>query len=91
MTQTIKITNLKNGTRNITGLTAGDMRLIAMFLERGVISSPKTDSNIPICDAAMRLADALRSNAMFDGRIGNIEMVGGTADASILYDELINL
>jgi hypothetical protein len=91
MTTTINITNLKNGIRNITGLTAGDMRLIAMFVERGVISSPKTESNIPICDAAMRLAAALRSNAMFDGKIGNIEMVGGTADASVLYEEIINL
>lgn len=89
--QTIKITNLKNETRTITGLTAGDMRLIAMYLERGVIASPKTESNIPICDAVMRLADAFRSNAMFDGRIGNIEMIGGTADADVLYHELINI
>jgi hypothetical protein len=88
---TIKITNLKNGTKTITGLTDGDMRLLAQFLELGAYASPKTSANIPICDAVMRFADALRTTTIFSGRLGNVEIVGGTAEAVTLYQELANL
>lgn len=89
---TIKMTNLKNGTKTITGLTAPDMRLLANALEAGAYAMPKSASNnAAIADAVMRFASALRTTATFPGRIGNVEIIGGTSDASALYEEPINL
>jgi hypothetical protein len=83
--QTIKITNLKNGTKTITGLTDGDMRLIASILEIGAKEEPQ------VSPAVIRLARALRTTVMFPGTIGNVEIVGGTSNAEILYEETANL
>jgi biotin carboxylase len=90
---TIKMTNLKNGTKTITGLTDADMRLLANALEAGAYAMPKSASNnnAAIADAVMRFASALRTTATFPGRIGNVEIIGGTSDASALYEEPINL
>jgi hypothetical protein len=89
--KTIKMKNLKNGTKTITGLTSPDMRLLAYFLELGARAMPKDSTNVQVCDAVWRFASAMRTTATYEGSIGNVEIVCETSDASVLYEDIYNL
>lgn len=72
----------------ITGLTSGDLRTIARAVDAGAFQGG--DNGGPVSEALVRFAHALRQPAQY-GRIGQHTIVGGTSDATRLYDDLANL
>jgi hypothetical protein len=82
----VKLRKLRNGTTTITGLTDGDLRLIANVLESG--SYEGADRGGPVSRAVLRLAAAIRVPASFGYPIGHVEIHSGLADADRLYEEL---
>jgi|PlaIllAssembly_1097288.scaffolds.fasta_scaffold00151_10 hypothetical protein len=78
--------NLKNGTVSITGVSHGDLRLMANAIEEGAFAGG--DRGGEVSQALLRLASALRTPARYEGSIGNIEIISGVADASLLYEEV---
>ena len=85
----MKLTNLKNGTVTITGVTHGDLRLWAAAVEAG--SFEAGDHGGPLSAALLRLARALRVPTSYTGSIGNIEIISGTSNRDELYEEPCNL
>lgn len=83
----MKIKGLKNQTYTITGLTRGDLRLIARAVEKGSFAGG--DQGGDVSQALLRLGKALRVPCMFDGKLGDVELVSGVADASRLFEEAV--
>ena len=85
---TAKITNLRNGTVTISGLTYGDLRLIARAIGAG--SFDGGDRGGEVSHALLRLSNALLVPCMFErSPIGSIEIEVGTPDPTDLYSEVI--
>lgn len=82
----IKIRNLRNGTTTVSGLTAGDLRLLALALEHGAWQAGNGNSDR--ADAIARFVDALRTATMFPGRIGDSNLENGTTVLADLYAEI---
>jgi hypothetical protein len=87
---TIKITNHKNGSKTISGLSDADMNMLAEFLEWGAQAMPKHAETTWRCDAVWRFAQALRTTVIFPGSIGSVEMVAGS-DTATLYEDVTNV
>jgi hypothetical protein len=84
---TAKIANLRNGTVTISGLTYGDLRLIARAISAG--SFEGGDRGGEVSHALLRLSNALLVPCMFErSPIGSIEIEVGTLDPTDLYVEV---
>lgn len=82
----IKIRNLKNGTTTVSGLNAGDLRLLALAIESGAWHA--SNGHAERVDAIDRLAGALRTAVMYPGQIGESNLENGTTVLADLYAEL---
>ena len=82
----IKIRNLRNGTTTVSGLTAGDLRLLALAIESGAWHA--SNGNAERADAIDRLARALHTATMYPGRIGESNLENATTVLADLYAEL---
>lgn len=82
----IKIRNLKNGTTTVSGLNAGDLRLLALAIEGGAWHA--SNGHAERADAIDRLARALHTAVMYPGQIGESNLENGTTVLGDLYAEL---
>lgn len=82
----IKIRNLRNGTTTVSGLNAGDLRLLALAIESGAWHA--SNGHAERADAIDRLARALRTAVIYPGQIGDQNLENGTTVLSDLYAEL---
>lgn len=86
----IRRTGKRNPRISITGLSEGDVRLIANALYAGAFMG--ADRGGPVSDAVVRLERALRVPLQsISSAYSHVDIVGGTSDASILFDEVDNL
>lgn len=85
----IRRTGKRNPRIAITGLTEGDLRTIASALRDGAFMGG--DRGGPVSDAIMRLELALRVPTHEGTCYSHVDIIGGTADAAILFDEVVNL
>ena len=86
MTATVKLRNLRNGTATISGLTRGDLRLIAAAIDAGAFTGG--DNGGPVSEALARMSHHLRDLVTYPGTIGNSDLIAGTSDATQLYEEV---
>jgi hypothetical protein len=85
---TAKITNLRNGTVTISGLTYDDLRLIARAISAG--SFEGGDRGGEVSHALLRLSSNLLVPCMFPGSpIGSTVIEVGSSDPTDLYAEVI--
>lgn len=86
---TAKITNHRNGSVTISGLTYGDLRLISRALSAG--SWEGGDQGGEVSHALLRLSSNLLVPCMFpNSPIGSTVIEVGTPDPSDLYCEVIS-
>lgn len=76
----------RNGSVTITGLSAGDLRLVARAVDAG--SFEGGDQGGDVSHALLRLERGLRAAANYGG---TIELISGTSDATVMFEEPINL
>lgn len=82
-----KLTNLKNGTVSITGLTHADLRTIANAVQAGAFEGG--DRGGPVSDAVYRFGGHLRTLVMFPGRVGSHQVTCSRVEAGDLYREVL--
>lgn len=68
----------------ISGLTDGDLRLIARAVRAG--SWEGGDNGGPVSEALLRLDKALRVPVMYP-TVKDSRIIGGTSDTNVLYSE----
>lgn len=86
MTDTIQIRTLENGTVTISGLRAGDLRLMSSLIADA--AWPSGDKGGPRTDAIERLSDALLVPVMVPDLHGPMKLTCATADPDDLYREI---
>lgn len=81
--KTARLKVSKSGGVSITGLTQGDVRLIAQALDRGAYGA---DNGGPHAEAIDSLASRLRQLILY--RDMTMEIVAGGSDPTLLYREV---